>query len=293
MVNKGADGWYDGPLNTKLFLPKWFGKFGNNIQQISNAIYYCEKHGIKFTMPPHPHIENIEIDFGSNEFKINPSSWNYFYFFDEPDYNDFECDIDDLNFNRKRICEQYIFPKLKLNRELIKQPLDDDHLIIHFRSADIYNGNHNNGNRHFLYVQNPLSYFLELVDKFNNKVTILAEDNDNPITPILKDRGVKVDTLQLQETFETLLRTKNLATSGVSSFPISAALCSLNIKNLYCSNYYLEGHLNPMMMKDHINVYMKNIDTKLYMEPKSWPEKGPLDLDKILNYTDPAEFIKL
>ena len=293
MANKGENGWYITPRNPNLFLPAWFGKFGNNIQQLSNAIYYCEKHGIKFSMPEHPLIENIEITFGDKEFKINSSSWNYFYFFDEPDHNDFECDIDDLNSNRKRICEQYILPKLKVNREIVVQPLDDDYLVIHFRSADIYNGNHTNGKRHPFYVQNPLSYFLELIEKFNNKVMVVAEDNDNPITPILKDKGVRVETLEISKTLEILLRAKNVATSGVGSFPISAILCSPNIENLYCSNYYLRGHLNPTMLKNHINVYMKNINTELYIQPKSWPETGPLDLDKILNYKDSSDFIKL
>lgn len=293
MANKGADGWYQMQYDPSKFLPRWFGKFGNNLQQISNALYYCEKHGIKFSMPDHPHIENIEVNFGNNEFKIKSTTTNSFYCFAEPEHNDFECDIDDLNFNRKRLSETYILPNLRFDQEIIKNPLDDDLLVIHFRSADVYNGNHTNGKRHFLYVQNPLSYFLELVEMFNNKVKVLAEDNDNPITPILKEKGVAVETLGLKETYETLLRARNIATSGVGSFPISASLCSKNIRNLYCSNYFLSTHLNPLMLKEHINVYMKNITTEHYFEKGKWPETEPLDYNKILNYKDPAMFEKV
>jgi hypothetical protein len=290
MANLGADGWYDSINEPDKFFPKWFGKFGNNIQQISNAIYFCRKHGIKFTMPSHPLIENIELNFGNNEYKINPASWNWFYFFNEPGHTDFECDVDELNYSRKEICETYILPKLKFDQEVIKIPLEEDLLVIHFRSGDVYNGNHINGSRHFLYVQNPVSYFEELIEKFNKNVLVLAEDNDNPVTPILSNMGIQVATLSLKETYETLLRTRNLATSGVGSFPISTALCSKNIRNLYCSNYHLDTHLNPMMLKNHINVYKKNINYDLYYQPRSWPEYGPLDLDKILKYKDTVNF---
>ena len=78
------------------FIPRWFGRLGNNIQQISNAIYYCRKHGIRFTSPDHPMIDAIDINFGQNDFKIQEDSNNWFYFFEGPDA-DFRSDVDELN----------------------------------------------------------------------------------------------------------------------------------------------------------------------------------------------------
>jgi len=39
-----------------------------------------------------------------------------------------------------------------------------------------------------------------------------------------------------------------LASSGVGTFVIAAALCSRNLKNFYHSDAYSSGHLNPEML---------------------------------------------
>jgi hypothetical protein len=68
-------------ITHNTFIPRWFGRLGNNIQQLSNGIYFCEKNGIHFTSPDQPMIKAIDINFGSNEYKISPTSHNWFYFF--------------------------------------------------------------------------------------------------------------------------------------------------------------------------------------------------------------------
>ena len=98
------------------FIPRWFGRLGNNIQQISNAIYFCRENRIHFTSPDHPLIKAIDIPFGTNEYKIPETSNNWFYHF-EKEYSDFDIDIDRLNLLRKNICENYILPNLKIDHE--------------------------------------------------------------------------------------------------------------------------------------------------------------------------------
>jgi hypothetical protein len=41
-----------------------------------------------------------------------------------------------------------------------------------------------------------------------------------------------------------------LATSGVGTFAIAAALCSENITDLHFTNVYSKSHLNPEMLFD-------------------------------------------
>ena len=81
------------------FIPRWFGRLGNNIQQISNGIYFCRDNKIHFTSPDHPTIDSIDLNFGDNKFVMPPNSHNWFYFFNGVDA-DFSTDVDALNFQR-------------------------------------------------------------------------------------------------------------------------------------------------------------------------------------------------
>ena len=46
------------------------------------------------------------------------------------------------------------------------------------------------------------------------------------------------------------MNAENLATSGVGTFPIAAALCSSKLKNLYYSDIYFNHHLNPELVRN-------------------------------------------
>ena len=84
--------------------------------------------------------------------------------------------------------------------------------------------------------------------------------------------------------FSTLMRSKNIATSGTGTFAVAAALCSSNIENFYCSNLYLDEHLNPeMVMSSEIKVHMMELDN--YIQYKTW--KNDKEHRKfILEYTN-------
>ena len=69
-------------------ISRWCGRFGNNIQQLSNAILFCEQNKIHFTMPKHELISNIDIKFGEKLTFPNP------FFF----YNQSVTDQEDLIF---------------------------------------------------------------------------------------------------------------------------------------------------------------------------------------------------
>jgi hypothetical protein len=269
------------------FIPRWFGRLGNNIQQISNGIYFCEKNGIHFTSPDQPMIKAIDINFGPNEFKISPTSHNWFYFFEGPDC-DFVVDTNDLNKNRKRISEEYILPNLKVNHSNVNDPLPDDVLVIHIRSGDVYSPN-----THPAYVQNPLAFYLELFNRFNGKVIFMAEDDKNPIVQYFAHQ-LKADIRihWLADTYEMLLRAKNLATSGIGTFALGAAFCSKNLRNLYATNLYAENALNPSMLKEQLNVYSMDINDNKYIKVGAW-QPTPDNIKKVLEYSDNISFRRL
>jgi hypothetical protein len=268
------------------FLPKWFGRFGNNVQQISNALYYCKKYSIHFDMAPHPMIEDIDLPFGEKRMPGNENQWSYFYFMEGEECNFPDEDLRVLNFQRKDLCERYILPKLKIDHSKIEEPFDG--LVIHLRGGDVFS------NPHPHYVQNPLSYYLELlrIPKYQNNTIIVAEDNTHPLIPAFTKLMVPILYLPEADSLEVLLTAESLATSGVGSYAIAAALCSRNIKKLYCTNIWLDESLTPVMLKDHLDVLCMDIDPYKYIKKGDWKITNE-SITKLLTYTENKSFRRL
>lgn len=266
------------------FIPRWYGRLGNNIQQISNGIYFCENNRIKFTSPDHPMINNLEIDFGSNQYKIKDTSNNWFYFFEGPDA-DFIADVKDLTHQRKSICEQYILPNLKVDQTLINSPLPSNHLVIHLRSGDLFT--------HWprMNPQNPLAYYMQLINLFKFNVQVIAEDMNHPFVKVFQELKIQVRQLAIEDAVLTLLRARNIATSGVGSFAPAAALCSKNLIRYYCTDLYLKESLNPLMLKDHLEVFILDLGDK-YIKIGDWNYSHET-FEKLFNYQENTSFRRL
>ena len=252
----------------------WSGRVGNNIQQTANAIMLAEATKNTFTQSlDHEILNKFSIKFGENQ----DSGTGRFYTW-EPIVNCGNKTLDGGNeigvtkdhvySNMRRVCKEYIYPHLKVP-EL--EPLDDDTLVIHIRGGDIIaheypvNAPHN-------YVQNPLSYYLALIEDFEKVIVVAEKENNNPVVPELRkiDR-LKFQSLSIAEDYATLLAAKNLATGGVGTFAVSAALCSHNIKNLFASNVYLTEHLNcSMLYGTDVTVYEVELGGYIPVYPCSW-----------------------
>lgn len=243
-------------LNT---ISHWYGRLGNNIQQICNAILFSEIHNEGFFSPDHELINKVVFNY-SNQTMIRPG--RFFYY--NTQNKDFDIDLNYLYSNIKRIAEQYVVPNLKFK---IDDPFDDKTLVIHIRSGDTFQIEFNPPHA---YTPNPLSYYKSLVELFENVLVVTENDDYNPIIPELKKyRNVTVQSSSVASDFSTLMRAKNLASSGTGTFSVAAALCSSNIQNFYCSNLYLDEHLNPEMLKHSINnVFTINLNN--YLTHHSW-----------------------
>jgi hypothetical protein len=250
----------------------WAGRLGNNIQQIANAILLAESCGHTFEQNlEHDIINKFSISFGSDGENISGKFYNW-----EPTVhcengtleggNEIGISKEHVYANIRRICKQYVFPNLKVSPQ---KPLDDDTLVVHIRGGDIiereYEKPHN-------YVQNPLAYYLALIEDFKNIIMVVEPRNNNPIIPELKKIGrLKFQSLSVHKDYATLLSAKNLATSGVGTFGVSAALCSQNIKNLFTSDVYLTEHLNYTMLYN-TDVVVHELELKDYIPvyPCTW-----------------------
>lgn len=243
-------------LNT---ISHWYGRFGNNIQQICNGVLFSEIHGDGFFSPEHELIDQVSLN-NENKTIIRPS--RFFHY--NTQNKDFDIDIKYFYKNIGRVAKDYIVPKFKFK---IGSSFDEDTLVIHIRSGDIFAHEHNPPHD---YVPNPLCYYLNLVDEYAKIIVVTEQDNYNPIVDELKKiNKVTIQSSSIAEDFSTLLRTKNLASSGTGTFAVAAALCSNNLKNFYCSDLYLDEHLNPeMLFNSDITVQMMNLEN--YIQLKTW-----------------------
>lgn len=237
----------------------WSGRLGNNIQQICNGILYSELHNCGFVSPDHELIKPVYFNCGSGS---SPNSSNVFYYY-EGQYRSFDIDLNYLFSNIRRVCLEYVRPNFKFD---IGKPLGEDTIVIHIRSGDIFSQEHTSPHD---YCPNPLYYYLLLIDLFEKIIVVTESDNYNPIIDELKKIDkVTIQSSTVEEDFSTLMRAKNIASSGTGTFSVAAALCSTNIKNFYCSNLYMKSHLNPEMLMNHIVV--KQIDLNNYLKLNTW-----------------------
>jgi hypothetical protein len=215
-------------------ITNWFGRLGNNIQQISNAIYYCNEKRVDFSFLEHPVVENFNLNFGKDD------GFRSRFFFYSGTEKDFECNLSELNSKRREICVEHIKPMLKIPEV---KAFGEDTLVVHLRGGDVFARKPPS-----TYVQNPLSYYQKIMARYD-KVIVVSEDTSNPLLEALMEDGkVTIQSSSVEEDFSTLMAAKNLASSGVGTFCIAAALCSTNLQNFYASDIFCDEHLNPDML---------------------------------------------
>lgn len=270
-------------------LSEWFGRFGNNIQQISNMIYMAQVDNCHFLSPEHELIkefgtfrptssrENIQIQ--SNKF--------YFYGDDRLSRLHFECDIKDLNQKRENIIKEFIIPNLKWGLNLIPV-LSSNTLVIHIRSGDNFVENWAPPRPsvhpvvHPCYVMNPFSFYESLIKSFEKVIVVTEKDRKNPmLKKIDKFNNVSIRSGTLIEDLKIILAAKYFATSGVGTFAIAAALLSNNLENFYCTDLFLKEHLNPTMLMKQ-KVFMTHINQDDYIKIGTWTA-SPKQIELMLN----------
>lgn len=243
--------WTTGDIiKTPVTISKWYGRLGNNIQQIAIAILYAQKNKRRAIIPNHSLIR--PIFYGDKKLTGNLfANKNRFFFFGEPQAdNDVTLDYDYVCRNIHKIANDFIAPNFKFD---IGQPFDHNVLVIHLRAGDIFD---TTKYIHQEYVQNPLSFFDNLIIKFKKTIIVSEPGIESPILSALKHRPtVTTQSSSIETDFQTLLRARNLATSGVGTFSIAAALCSKNLENLFCTDVFSPGHLNPQMIRNGVNVH--------------------------------------
>ena len=253
------------------YVTHWTGRLGNNLQQVGNALMYSEYTNSTFEQYlDHEVIDKFSVIFGDNNTNIQHDFFCYGPIQNADNtYSSCPNQYFNLNYvytNMQRVLKTYVFSKLKLTSKKI----DDDTLVIHIRSGDIFCGGNPWGKN---YIQNPLSFYEKIITDFSKILIVTEPDNCNPIVEQLTKRNnVSVQSSNICDDFSTLISAKNLALSGVGTFGAAAAIVSPNLKNLYVSNLYLEEHLNYKMIKNEdINIHVHELKNyELSIEKCNW-----------------------
>ena len=207
-----------------------FVQLGNSLVQLCNAVNIGIKTKSRVLMPKIGTC-NDALDFLKD---IPNFDWrkddgcgeileSKFYFLEE------SFDYLMSNKGRREILHTYILPYLKL---VNTDNVDDDTLVIHIRSGDIFGGwTHKN------YVQPPLSFYKKIINESENSDVLIVTQPDkrNPcIEGLLSwDSNIKVQCGTLREDVSAMLKARNLVI-GFGTFGWMLSLLSDRIYNLYC-----------------------------------------------------------
>lgn len=250
----------------------WFGRLGNNIQQVTNAIMLAEYEGKKFDQVlDHSVLNKFSIDFGNNDNNIIDGrfySWEPLFSHQNTFVGENEIGLskDYIYNNFRRVCKSYVSPNLNIPKY---EKLLDDTVVIHLRSGDIFDGVLPTP---ISYVPNPLCFYLKLVEQFNHVIVVTEPDGNNPILGELKKYDkVTIQSKSVKEDFVTLMSAKHLALSGVGTFAMAAAMCSSNIKSLYTTDLLFTENLNyTMLLNTNVDVNIMELKNYIPVYPCSW-----------------------
>ena len=240
-------------------LSHWYGRLGNNIQQCAIGTMVAQQSGGTFKQElDHDIIEKYETTFGSSD----EEQVSKFFYWEGP-YREVTLSSGIITRSMRQVCKEFVFPHLRVSRVSVP----DDTIVIHIRSGDVFDKGVSNPNQ---YVPNPLDFYRQLLDGFRKAIIVTEPDEYNPVVQELKRYDkVTVQSLTVQEDFATLMGARNVASSGVGTFAVAAALCSQRIERFYCSNVSISEHLNwHMLVGKEVEVHCMHLDN--YIKPGEW-----------------------
>lgn len=247
-----------------IVISKWYGRLGNNIIQVLNAILLAYELQDNITMPVHQYFNSTEI----NLF-LEPQTQMYkgiFYFAHKIrccNNTIFKFNTNTDNFIKAvNKLKEFFIPyinNLKNDKNLTNvntknNSKPDIKNIIHIRSGDIFDKKH-----HPKYIQPPISFYNNLntnILEHNafKSYEIISQNISNPILPLLKDKyKLKYEESNLETDINKIINARAIIGS-VGTFIPTLALFNDTLKDLYI----------PINITS-TNFYSKFIDYYKYM----------------------------
>jgi len=279
-----------------IYVKRWFGDLGNNLIQITHIKYLSEQIRSPFYLPQHKFLEiekNYPIhslvpeeitykDSSTSTLLLNDlkthvknitkshrfSILRSFYY--QYDVSPFTLNLADY----RRILKNQIFPLIPCQEGFLVSSVNDDTLVIHIRSGDIFNDH----GVHDAYIQPPVSFYEKIINEFNFKDVLIVTQKDlrNPCIARLKELfpNIRIQASSLLEDVNTILNARNLVTA-MSTFSLSLGFASNKIKRLYVPQFqvkrgYWRTFFWPAIFQllfnsKHTEKMSQNLDFELYL----------------------------
>ncbi len=216
-----------------------YGRMGNNLLQISNAILLARALGLNYLRLPETQILKLPEPATINGLTLLPpghslKGYGGFLtsgFFRETRLERLGCTME----TRRRVIQKYIVPHLNCAPTL---PEARCCLTIHIRSGDVFDPNPHPG-----YPQPPLSFYKKAIEDAQKKlgitqVQLVFEDRKNPCIPALEEYikhsglSLRIQCGTLLEDVAVLLSAPNLV-FGYGTFGLGICLLSKVCESIY------------------------------------------------------------
>jgi hypothetical protein len=240
-------------------LTEWYGRLGNNLTQLINAISFAKQNHYVFVYKntlfiganPIPGLhDGLCVFYGPERGKhmlIQPFLVNFTdisgvtlenvdSFFPEVFIGVF---YDDkhlqhvTNAEKSNILKTYVYPYFQQTHQ---PSITKNTLVIHIRSGDIFNPG-----CHSFYVQPPFAFYKKIIDEHSfEKIHIVTEpDKRNPCIQMIKDMypNTIIQSSALIDDCSVILQAKHFTCNSTGTFGHMLALLSKNIEHLYLPKY--------------------------------------------------------
>lgn len=268
-------------VKTEFRIWGWYGRLGNNVQQLIIAIAHAE--AFNGTTGMNDHL----LKGSSLDGLLGPISWDFApdrpvreiyetIFFHFTEYTFRLSDLRRLAFRRgysprrecilgrrfiesnaHRIAQGYLSPLFVFP---VVPPAGEggvaDGLVIHLRSGDVRNLDNQ------YYMTNPLCFYRQIAGHYSHATVVMEPGGEHPLLQSIVSlfREVRLVSGSVQGDFALLCQATHLASSGVGTFVMAAALISSKLRVFHCTDLFQVEHLNPRMLNaDRVEVKMQKM----------------------------------
>ena len=242
-----------------LSIHGWFGRLGNNIIQVANALYVAYYYNYNIKLPTHSYFNKTYIELNpSLKFQQCPEYVDCHgpYFFDYKRIQEFpqDCFTNNHDKVRKALLDLFVIDAKTL------EPLTADDVVIHVRSGDIFASVIN-----FMYITPPLSFYTDILNRTNyKKIYLVAEDTANPCINELINRYPNIIYTKntLDEDIKLILRAQNIIWS-FGTFATMLLCLTDHTKTIYTMSHNFHNYGDHVFSNLNVNFHI--VDSSEYI----------------------------
>jgi hypothetical protein len=235
--------------DSTVHIAEWWGRLGNNLLQLQNALIFAEaKNKTRVTFPTAHGTELKQlVNLPEHGIAVNPKNMEMKetclrkppFFYDDFFHNDRRASCFSDVKVRRRVLVTYIKPLLQHPSDDFKTA--DDELLIHLRSGDMMRPN---GISHPQTRQPPCAAYDKVIEEGNNgqpfeHVRIIGEhDHRNPCSDLIvknhPDKNITVQEKPWLDDAAAIMNARNLVI-GTSSFSLEIGLLNENLERAWAA----------------------------------------------------------